>query len=262
MIIFDWQTAILLINFSLLGLILGSFANLYFYRIPKNLSMIKLQSICPQCNHPILYRDTIPILSFLFLKGKCRFCGSKISWKTPLIEMLCMVLFILIAFQFQDLSPLKLSALLFFSFLVFLMGGIDLVTFLQSEDQYGIIPDHLTWILAVSGLGFSFFNPFFDGKWTESLWGGLSGMTFMLLLRWVDGKILKKKSVGFADVKMVAAAGLFLGFKGVIIALMVSSITGTIFSLARMAQKKLNIKSLLPFAPFFAAGCMIALFVL
>jgi len=180
----------------LLGLCSGSFANVYFYRIPNGLSLWKPNSFCPQCNQPIFWRDNIPLLSYLLLRGKCRSCKSNISGRYPLVESLCAILFLLVTLRFKNESNLILTAYLIFSFLLFLIAGIDLVTYFQSDKQYGIIPDHLIWILTTIGLLFTSFNPVID----HSLWlgaaSGCGGGLFMFLFRWAAGKIYKRESLG------------------------------------------------------------------
>src|SRR3989338_3209267 len=85
------------------GLIFGSFANVYFYRTPKQLSLWSPKSFCPTCGHPIPWCDNIPLLSFILLKGLCRFCKQKISVVYPLIELSCGILFLLVSLKFHNL---------------------------------------------------------------------------------------------------------------------------------------------------------------
>lgn len=269
----------------LFGSSFGSFANVYFYRIPRNLSLIKPNSFCPNCNHAILWYDNVPILSFLLLKGKCRFCQSNISFQYPLIETLCGLIFLLVAFRFQNDSHLILIAFLTFSFLLFLISGIDFSTYIQSGKEYGIIPDHLIWMLASTGLFFCVFNPllnapanfFLDNnlsifslgthsKWQIKLWwgfsGALSGTIITFAIRWLGEKIFKRESLGLGDVKMIAAIGFWIGLKGILTTLIIGSVIGSLVGITFILLKKIDRSAALPFGPFLALGAFSALFYL
>lgn len=246
------------IFYSLCGLAFGSFANVYFFRVPNGLSIVKPNSFCPQCKHPISWFDNIPILSYMLLGGKCRFCGIRISIRYPLIEGLCGLLFFFTALKFNHLSWFAQPAFIFFAFIIFLTAGIDLVTFFQSGNEYGIIPDHLILPLFAIGLLFCPFNPLI-GKWWMGLLGSAAGFAFMILFRWAGEKIFKRESLGLGDVKLISAVGIWLGWEGVYLTIVIGSILGTLFALPLMGLKKLDRNSALPFGPFLAAGSLGAL---
>jgi prepilin signal peptidase PulO-like enzyme (type II secretory pathway) len=159
----------------------------------------------------------------------------------------------------NDIAHLGLFAL--FSFILFLAGGIDLVTYFQFDKQYGIIPDHLIWILTSLGLIFSPFNPLFDGNWILSLLGGASGAVFMVVLRLISGMIMKRETLGWGDVKLVMSVGFFIGWQGVVGTLMIGSILGSVISLILIWTKMIDRRSALPFGPFLTLGSLIYLFV-
>lgn len=250
----------LILFYFLLGLAFGSFANVYAYRIPKNLSLWKPNSFCPHCNHSILWYDNIPILSFLLLKGQCRFCREKISLCYPLIETLSGILFLAVSLKFRSAPIWEQTAFLIFSYLLFLIAVIDIITYFQSEKQYGIIPDHLVWILACCGLFYSPFNPILQKNWLLGLAGSFSGTLFTLFIRWLGEKIFKKESLGLGDVKMVAAIGFWIGWQGIAANLIISSAIGSIVGVGLILGKKLDRGASVPFAPFITLGSWSVLF--
>lgn len=245
-----------------LSLALGSFANVYFYRYPIGISVVFPRSFCPNCRRQILWSDNIPVLSYLILKGKCRYCLSKISLKYPAVEFLCAILLTSVLLKFRHSSIIVQTGFIFFSYIVFLIGGIDLTTFYKTEKQYGIIPDHLPVILAISGILFSFHNPFFQDRWWMSLIAGLGGILLMIAFRSLGYWIFKREALGLGDVKMMGAVGLWLGWKGIMASLVVGSSIGSLLCLFLIATKKIERNSPIPFGPFLALGAVSALFYL
>ena len=136
------------IFFFLTGLAIGSFANVCIYRIPLNLSVVKPRSCCPGCKKQIKWYDNIPVLSYLFLAGKCRCCKGKISVIYPVVELMTGFSFVLL-FYFYGLTP----ALLLFCFTVFCLVAVSGIDY-----YHQIIPDIFPLMLVISGLLFSFFN--------------------------------------------------------------------------------------------------------
>lgn len=284
----------------LIGLAFGSFANVYFYRFPRQLSFLHPNSFCPNCNHPIPWYYNIPLFSYFYLKGKCGFCQNPISLQYPLVEILSGFLFLILSLYFSSETMLFLPAILFFSFLLFLAAGIDLITYFDSGKEYGIIPNHLVWIIAISGIFFALFNPllkslfefpfliqlpalfplhtpspdmgrdpplFIEGneglsKILLSLLGAGTGFFFMFLSRQIGTIFFKKEALGLGDVKLVSAIGFWIGWQGVFLTLIFGSLIGTILSLILILTKKLERKSSIPFAPFLSLGAFLALFFL
>ena len=131
-----------------LGLIFGSFANVCIYRMPRNMSVVKPSSHCTNCNNFIKWYDNIPVLSYIILRGKCRNCGSKISFIYPSIELICGLLFLSMFFLFGFSYMLFPFCLLMFSLLV--ITAIDF--------EFQIIPDEFSFMLMIVGIVTSFFN--------------------------------------------------------------------------------------------------------
>jgi leader peptidase (prepilin peptidase)/N-methyltransferase len=240
------------------GLMLGSFANVYFHRIPLGRSLIWPGSACPSCGAPVRWFDNIPVLSYLLLKGRCRSCSEGISPRYPFVEALCGLLFAAVALKFGREPLIVLTAFLAFAFLLFLIAGIDLVTFFQNDLQFGIIPDHLSILLAASGIAFCAFNPVFAHAW-EGLAGAGGAAAFMLFVRWLGEKMFHKESLGLGDVKMMSAAGLWLGWTGFTWALILGAGVGSAVGITLLWTKKLDRQSPMPFGPFLSLGCLGAL---
>ena len=154
-----------------------------------------------------------------------------------------------------------MAAFVFFSYFVFLIGGIDWVTYFELEQGYGIIPDHLTAPLALAGLGFAPWNPWFENFWLSPL-TGLGVGALLWAFRWLMNGILKKESLGLGDVKMLAAGGIWLGWRGVFLALLIASVLGTAVSLTLIGLKKMNRRSAVPFGPFLSFGFLSAFFLI
>ncbi|OGR83704.1 MAG: hypothetical protein A2901_07215 [Elusimicrobia bacterium RIFCSPLOWO2_01_FULL_54_10] len=251
---------LLLLFIAFIGLTLGSFANVYFYRYPENLSVTQPRSFCTHCRTPISWFDNIPVLSYLYLRGKCRFCKASISIQYPLVELVVGLLFGAAAFKLQAQPVHVLAAFLVYVCFIFLIGGIDFATFLKNERKFGVIPDHLTLPLALAGAAFSAFNPLLN----FSPWAGLACGTavgaLMAAFRWMAGKILKQEALGMGDVKMMAGVAAWLGWKGALVTLMTGSVLGTLAALPFMFKGQMNRSSPVPFGPFLALGALSAFF--
>ena len=245
---------------SLFGLILGSFANVYFFRLVENSFLWRPGSSCPICRKLILWRDNIPLLSYFLLRGRCRFCRAPISIRYPAVELAVGVLFGAAAFKFSGASPFVAGAFLFFVLFVFLAGGADLATFFKFEKQYGIIPDSLSIPLIFLGVLFSRFNPLLSfGPWTGLVSGAQAALS-LILFRWIAGKILGQEALGLGDVKLMTGAAAWLGLKGTVTAITVGSALGTGVCLTLIFMGKVTRKSAIPFGPFLSAGILSAFF--
>jgi len=247
---------------SLLGLLFGSFANVYFFRVPQELSFIRPRSFCPACERPLLWHDNVPILSYLILGGKCRSCGARIPIRYPAVELALGIFFGCAAFKLRGAPVPVCAAFLFYVLIIFLIGGIDLATFFKNEKKYGIIPDPLTLSLAVSGAAFSAFNPYQRMDPWAGLLHGAAVAAMMSVFRWGAGKLAKREALGLGDVKMMAGVGVWLGWNGALAALIAGSVLGTFVSLPMLLSKKAGWKTEVPFGPFLSIGALGAFFFL
>ncbi|MBI2915590.1 MAG: prepilin peptidase [Elusimicrobia bacterium] len=243
-----------------LGLLLGSFANVYFYRVPKGLSIFLPRSFCPHCQTPIHWFDNIPLFSYLILRRMCRHCQNPIDFRYPMVETLSALFLVLTALKFSAAPLIVWISFLIFTFTLFLIAGTDLITYFQSGNEYGIIPDSLVLFLAISGLLSSFVNPFLQSRIGLSLLGGLGGASLLYCIRLLGNKFFGRESIGLGDVKMIGSIGFWLGWGGVLQTLIVSSLVGTAVSLTLIYRGKLSRSSSVPYGPFLAVASFSALF--
>ncbi len=230
------------------GIALGSFLNCLIYRLSVN-EKPKGRSYCPKCKHQLSHKDLVPVFSYIFLLGKCRYCGKKISLEYPLIEILTGILF-LSAFLFAGLS-VELFYLLIVIFFLVLIFVYDL--------RHYIIPDFATFSLIGTSLAYLLYNSFLENNYSSLYYGALSAF-FVFLFFFSLFYFTKGKGMGFGDVKFVIFMGLFLGFPKILVGLFVSFFLGAIIGIGLILLKKKKMKSQLPFAPFLIIGIMIAYF--
>ena len=236
------------IVFFILGISIGSFLNCLIYRLSVN-EKPEGRSYCPKCKHQLSHKDLVPIFSYIFLLGKCRYCKKKISLEYPLIEILTGILF-LSAFLFAGIS-VEFFYLLIVIFFLVLIFVYDL--------RYYIIPDFATFSLIGVSLVYLLYSSLFDNNYSHLYYGALSAL-FVFLFFFSLFYFTKGKGMGFGDVKFVIFMGLFLGFPKILVGLFISFFLGAIIGIILIVLKKKKMKSQLPFAPFLIIGTMIAYF--
>ncbi|KXS49491.1 MAG: hypothetical protein BHK79_01035 [Halanaerobium sp. MDAL1] len=224
----------------ILGLIIGSFLNVVIYRLPEGKSIVYPPSHCPDCGHKLSPLELIPVLSYIFLRGKCKSCRTDISIRYPIIELLTGIIFIINYIYISDL--ISLTAGLIFSSLLVVLTMIDF--------DHQILPDKLTLGGLIVGFIFSFFRS--DITVIYSLIGVLVAGGLLFLIAY-----LSKGGMGGGDIKMMAMVGSFTGpiiavssiFLGAVIAL-IAHLPGIVFG-------KTGMKTKLPFGPFLALASLI-----
>ena len=223
----------------LFGAFIGSFLNVLIYRIPRRESIIFPASRCPECGTPLKFYDNIPILSFIILRGRCRYCGNKISPRYLTVEILASSLFLLLYIE-KGVSVIFFSHILFVSILITL-SFIDLAHYR--------LPDILTIPGMFAGLIFSIFLKFIR----NSLVGISTGVLTGIILSYFGEKVFKREAFGGGDLKLLAMIGAFLGPWGVLLSLFIGSVIGSIVGIF---WKKREI----PFGPFLAIGATVDIF--
>lgn len=236
---------------GLLGLCVGSFLNVVIYRVPNNMNLAKPASHCPKCGYVLRWYDNIPILSYLMLGGKCRSCKEHISIRYTLVEILNMLLWLLSVYLFWEESIVYSVIAMIASTLLVCVFFIDL--------EHMLIFNRFSISIAVLGIVAMFFDDYTEI--IDHILGGVIGGGIFVLLYYGAIWVLKKEGFGWGDVKLVAAAGLLLGWQKLLFAMLVASITGSIVLLAIRAIKKDEEGKEYPFAPFIVAGIMISMFV-
>lgn len=227
----------------LFGLCIGSFLNVCIYRIPVKMKVYEGRSICPYCRSQLTALDLIPVFSYIFLRGKCRHCGCRISPIYLIVELLTALLFVA-AFYFFSVSLQTLLVWMLISVLI-VASFIDIHTL--------EIPDGVSlWIGAIGIV--SFFIP--DILWWQRLIGALVASSPLLIILLIS----KGNAMGMGDIKLMAAVGLILGYKLSIFALLAASIFGAVIGLLLIALKKKGKKDEIPFVPMLSFGILFALF--
>jgi len=229
-----------------LGLIWGSFFNVCVSRVPDRKSLLT-RSACPKCSTLIPWFANIPVLSFIYLRGKCLKCKEPISIQYPLVEVATALLFVAF-FHEYGLSWRFLSYILLASNLL-IISVIDL--YLQ------IIPDELS----ISGIVVGFLMCFVtdDILWWESLLGILLGGGSFLLIAILYEKLAKREGLGGGDVKLLAMIGAWLGYQSLLPTIIVSSALGSLVGITMILFRGRDFKSAIPFGPFLAIGAIVYL---
>ena len=243
------MSTIILILIILIGLALGSFLNVCIYRIPLKKSILFPGSFCPKCGTKIHFRDNIPLVSFILLKGKCRKCKSKISWQYPLVEFITPILIVITYLQFGLSWEFAAKAIL----------CLSLISVFFIDLKHRIIPDVVTLPGIALGLFFSFFVK--SPSVVNSLIGIFVGGVLFYLSAVLGELLFKKESMGGGDIKLAMMLGAFLGWQKILLVFLASALLGTIIGgTALLFSKKVKETRMIPFGPFLALGAILAMF--
>ena len=225
-----------------LGLLIGSFLNVVICRLGSKEPILLSRSHCPKCGALLKWPDLIPLLSFVLVRGKCRYCHKKISLQYPLVELATGLLFLLIFNQFSILNPITLAYyLLIICFL--------LVIFVYDLKHY-LIPDKIIYsAIIITLLNFwvlraQIYNPFLAAFLA-------SGFFLSLVL------ISKGKWLGLGDVKLAVLMGLVLGWPNILLSLFLAFMSGAMVGLGLIIAGKKSIKSQIPFGPFLSGATIL-----
>ncbi|MFP4456706.1 MAG: prepilin peptidase [Clostridia bacterium] len=229
------------ILFFIIGLIFGSFFNVLIYRLPKEENFISNRSYCPNCKTQLKFYDLIPIISYISLKGKCRYCNESISIRYPLIELLTGGLFAAAYLKFG------LSSYLFL--VLFMISLLIVITFIDID--YMIIPHTLT----ISGIAvFTIWQLFFNQEPISSyLYGLFFGFLFLAVFVFFN-------AMGGGDAMLAGMFGMFFGFYETFVLLMISFIIGGAFSIIILIFKRKSRKDKIPFGPFLTIAALLMIF--
>lgn len=233
----------------ILGLCLGSFANVIILRLPKGESIVRPRSHCPKCQAPVRFYDNIPVLSYFFLRGKCRNCRASISWRYPLVELITGLLFVAIFLKVG--VSWTLVEYLWLAFAGVVVSVIDL--------DHRILPDVFTLSGVCIGLIGAAINP--ERSFYDSLFGVLAGGGFLFLVAYVYEAIRGEEGMGGGDIKLLAWIGAVLGWQAIIFTILISSITGSLAGLIVAAIQKSGMKTAIPFGPFLFLAAILYVFV-
>ena len=231
----------------LIGLAWGSFLNVLIFRIPRKMSILKPPSSCPECHHRIKFYHNIPVVSYILLKGKCRYCGAKIPFFYFLVEAATPILFILLYFKFSLSLHFFISCL--FASAMIILCVIDY--------NHQILPDIITLPGLVGAVVYSLFRT--DLNLTDSLLGAVSGAGFLLLVYALYYFIRKKEGLGMGDVTIMLFIGSYLGWKMSFFTLLIASFVGAAVGIYFVYVKKKTFQYSLPFGTFLAPAAIFTL---
>lgn len=245
----------------ILGAIVGSFLNVCIVRMPHEKSVVTPRSHCVHCKKQLLWYDNIPFVSYILLKGRCRFCGEKISPRYFFVELVTAVTFVAF-YQCYGLSALLPAYLT-------MVCGFIVATFVDFEHR--IIPDEISVGGMAAGLLFSLFVPQLHnvasggGTVIEvhlkslglSVLGGLAGGGAIYAMGLLGDFLFKKESMGGGDVKLMAMVGAFLGWKLAILTFFLAPFFGAIYGIVEKIRTK---ETAIAYGPFLVGGALISLF--
>jgi leader peptidase (prepilin peptidase)/N-methyltransferase len=234
----------------ILGAIFGSFANVCIYRLPKEQSVVKKRSHCPNCKKKINWFYNIPILSYLYIQGKCKNCKKKISTQYLIVEIISALSFVAIYYFFG--LTIETFLLIFVFFIYIIIFFIDL--------KHYIIPNLLNYILIISGFLKNFIpdiDEFLFTNLISSILGGILGYGMIWLIIKLYKKFKKIDGMGFGDAKLFCGIGLWFGYQSVFIIIFLASIIALLFVAPKLLKGKLKMKNEIPFGPFIILGNLI-----
>ena len=260
--------------FFLLGTIIGSFLGVCAYRIPmgkyepihegvkelgKTLSIMNPpRSFCPACEKQLLWWQTIPVFSWLILRGHCHHCGSKIPFRYVFVELLTGIL---CAMTFLRFGPTVTGLVAFVFISLFII-----ITFIDLD--YMIIPDVITYPATVVGLllgvanyylsqpGTLFFERPFVASPIESIFGLLIGPVLLITVWWLYLKIRKREGLGLGDVKLLAVCGAAFGMECAWFTIFVGSVLGSVIGITLILFRRGALSSYIPFGPYLAVAAV------
>ncbi len=260
-----------LMIYPLLGLIIGSFLNVCIYRIPRRESIVFPGSHCPACQKPIRAFDNVPVLAYIWLRGKCRHCRASISLQYPMVELICGMLFFACA-RTWGMAPAAFINSLFLSLILVLV-------FIDYHHQ--ILPNLITLPGTVAGLLLSPWQDlsfYADGPslaWSRllagshaeamlpllgSLLGALVGGGLLLSVALAYQVLRKRQGLGMGDIKMMAMVGAFLGWRMALLTIFAGSFLGSILGIFLILFRGKSLQSKLAFGTFLGAGAILSLF--
>jgi len=222
------------------GAVVGSFLNVLIYRMPKDISIIRPGSSCPNCSKPIKWYENIPIISFIILKGRCSGCQKPISIHYPIIETITGFLFVFLFSKYN----------LHYEFFFYVAYFCALIVISGIDFSYQIIPD----IIPIPGIFVGLLFQLIKGSLVAGLMGIIFGGGMILLIRVVGGWVYKKEVMGLGDVYLTAMIGAFVGFPLLIPAIFLGALFGAILGLVYITATHQNRESPIPFGPFLAIG--------
>lgn len=232
----------------LYGITIGSFLNVLADRLARNESVVKGRSHCESCKKTLGLLDLIPVFSFLFLRGKCRYCKAKLSWYYPVVEITTGILFV---YTFWWLQPNSM----FINSLYYFFVVSSLIVIFFADIKYGVIPDKIIFPAIIITFFYQLYTTYY--MLPTTLLSAIGAFVFFFLIFFLT----RGRGMGFGDVKFAFLIGLVLGFPNIIVAFYIAFLTGAFISLILIAGGKKKLRgSTIPFGPFMVFGMFVALY--
>ena len=249
--------ALFIIAFALLGLAVGSFLNVCIDRLPRGESILSPPSHCEACHHKLGAKDLIPIFSYLWLKGRCRYCQAPIPRRLLWVELATGTMFAFLYWWYVVLNPelgiIAFGVMAFYACLFLIIFVVDM--------EHGIILNKVVYHGMAVALLIAVFLP--QPPWITQLWvtgitnfvlgGGIGFVLFLLIA------IISRGGMGWGDVKLAALIGLATGFPLVLVALIAGAILGGLVAIPLLVSKKKGRKEAIPYGPFLSLAAMVTL---
>ncbi len=234
-----------LVAFGALGLAVGSFLNVCIHRLPRGGSLVRPGSRCPACGYELRWYDNVPVLSYLWLRARCRSCHTRISIRYPIIELVTMGVF-LVHHAVFDWDALLVPRLVF---------ACALIVLFEIDLEHQILPDVITLPGIVLGL---LFATAFPPGFTSALLGTIVGGGVLFAIGEIWSRLRKVEAMGFGDVKMLAMIGAFVGLKLIVVTFVLASYLGGLTGLVLIASRRGGMMSKVPFGTFLAVAALVA----
>jgi len=230
---------------TLLGLMLGSFMNVCIYRLPRGLSPVRPRSGCPNCGHMLAWYENVPVVSYLVLRGRCRKCRVAISPMYPIIEAITGAVF-LAAYLWYGPSALLIVRLIF---------AWAMIALFVIDYQHQILPN----VITIPGIVIGILSNILAGPgWIASIIGAAVGAGSLYAIAEIYYRVRHEEGLGMGDVKMLGMIGAFLGWKLVLLTLVISSFLGSIVGVFVLVSRKESLKYAMPFGTFLTVGALVA----
>lgn len=253
-----WMDVLIKAYVCLIGLIIGSYLNVLIYRIPLKIPTSKGFSFCPKCNHKLSWLDLFPLFSYIFLGAKCRYCKDRISFRYPAIEALNAILYFLVFLKFApDLTSGTatttsiLTGMGVTSIYFVILSSLVVLTFIDIDHK--IIPDRFHIIIGVCAIALFFLTK------DLTVWERIIGFFAISVPIYIIA--LLTNGMGEGDVKLFAVCGLLLGWKLILLTMLIASFIAAIYGLILIVAKKAKGKSEIPFGPFIALAVTVCIFI-
>jgi leader peptidase (prepilin peptidase)/N-methyltransferase len=230
---------------TLLGLMLGSFMNVCIYRLPRGLSPVRPRSGCPNCGHMLAWYENEPVASYLVLRGRCRKCRVAISPMYPIVEAITGAVFLAGYLWFGPSEFL----------VVWLAFAWAMIALFVIDYQHQILPN----VITIPGIVVGILANFLAGPgWIASIIGAAVGAGSLYAIAEIYYRVRREEGLGMGDVKMLGMIGAFLGWKLVLLTLVISSFLGSIVGVFVLVSRKESLKYAMPFGTFLALGALVA----